>query len=55
MISQEVIDRILDRADIVDIVRETVDLKKAGTDYVACCPFHGEKTPSFHVSPSRQT
>lgn len=55
MISQEVIDRILDRADIVEIVRDTVDLKKAGTDYVACCPFHGEKTPSFHVSPSRQT
>lgn len=55
MISQEVIDRILDRADIVDMVRETVDLKKSGAGLMACCPFHKEKTPSFHVSTYRQT
>ncbi len=55
MIRQDVIDRVLDRADIVDIIGEAVSLKKAGANFVACCPFHQEKTPSFHVSPSRQT
>ena len=56
MISQQTIDAVLDRADIVTIVSEAVpDLKRKGSTYVCCCPFHQEKTPSFHVSPARQT
>lgn len=56
MIAQEIINSILDRADIVEVVaRSGVELRKAGRDFVACCPFHKEKTASFHVSPSRQT
>lgn len=56
MIQQEFIDRLLDRADIVDVVRRGgVELRKSGAGLVACCPFHNERTPSFHVSPSRQT
>lgn len=56
MISKETISAVLDRADIVEVVRESgVELRKAGREWVACCPFHGEKTPSFHVSPVRQT
>lgn len=43
------------KLDIVEIVRERIDLKKAGTVWKACCPFHQEKTPSFVVSSSRQT
>lgn len=55
MISQEVIDKVLDTADIVEVIGESLTLKKAGKGYVACCPFHKEKTPSFSVSPSLQT
>ena len=56
MISQQTIDAVLDRADIVTIVSEAVpDLKRKGSTFVCCCPFHQEKTPSFHVSPARQT
>ena len=53
MIPQETVNRILDAAQIVDVVRDFVTLKKAGADYKACCPFHNEKTPSFSVSPSK--
>ncbi len=53
-IPQNFIDDILARADIVEIIDARVPLKKAGRDFVACCPFHNEKTPSFSVSPAKQ-
>jgi len=48
------IQELLNRVDIVDVVDAAVPLKKAGANYVACCPFHGEKTASFTVSPTKQ-
>ena len=54
MIDQATIARIRDAIDIVQGIGDFVPLKRQGSDYVACCPFHQEKTPSFHVSPSRQ-
>jgi DNA primase len=53
MIPQETVNRILDAAQIVDVVGDFVTLKKRGANYTACCPFHNEKTPSFSVSPSK--
>ena len=53
MIDQATIDRILDAAQIVDVVSEFVTLKRAGVNYKGLCPFHNEKTPSFVVSPSK--
>lgn len=53
MIDQATIDKILDAAQIVDVVSEFVTLKKRGVNYVGLCPFHNEKTPSFSVSPSK--
>ncbi|MCC7259137.1 MAG: DNA primase [Gammaproteobacteria bacterium] len=52
-IPQHFIDELLQRADIVEIIGSRVPLKKAGREYKACCPFHGEKTPSFTVSPTK--
>ncbi|TFH11951.1 MAG: DNA primase [Nitrosomonadales bacterium] len=54
MIPQSFIQGLLNRVDIVDVIERQVPLKKAGTNYIACCPFHGEKTPSFTVSPTKQ-
>ncbi len=53
MIDHATIERILDTAQIVEVVGDFVSLKKRGTNYVACCPFHHEKTPSFSVSPGK--
>lgn len=55
MIPQETIDKILDRADILEVVEEYCTLKKRGTTYVTCCPFHNEKTPSFTIFPKTGT
>src|ERR1700736_3855418 len=54
MIPNEFIQTLLSRVDIVAVVDRYVPLKKAGTNFVACCPFHSEKTPSFTVSPTKQ-
>ena len=54
MIPSEFIDELLTKVDIVDIIDEQVPLKKGGANYMACCPFHKEKSPSFSVSPSKQ-
>jgi DNA primase len=54
MIPNDFIETLLSRVDIVDVIDRFVPLKKAGANYVACCPFHSEKTPSFSVSPTKQ-
>jgi DNA primase len=54
MIPQPFIHDLLNRVDIVDTIDRYIPLKKAGANFVACCPFHGEKTPSFTVSPTKQ-
>ncbi|GAA4458656.1 DNA primase [Nibrella saemangeumensis] len=53
-IPEETVDRIRQAADIVEVVGDFVSLKKRGSNYIACCPFHNEKTPSFNVNPTRQ-
>ena len=53
MIPHETVDRILDAAQIADVVGDFVTLKRRGANFTACCPFHNEKTPSFYVSPSK--
>lgn len=53
-IPQTFIDELLARVDIVDVIEQRIPLRKRGGNYVACCPFHNEKTPSFTVSQSKQ-
>lgn len=53
-ISDEIISNICDENDIIDYVSQYVSLKKSGRDYSGLCPFHNEKTPSFHVSQEKQ-
>ncbi|GAB3706301.1 DNA primase [Spirosoma flavus] len=53
-IPEETVERIRQAADILEVINDFVSLKKRGTNYIACCPFHNEKTPSFNVNPSRQ-
>ncbi|MBO5699659.1 MAG: DNA primase [Bacteroidaceae bacterium] len=54
MIDQQTIDKIRSAADILDVVKDFVSLKKAGANYKGLCPFHDERTPSFVVSPAKQ-
>ncbi len=53
-IKKEFIERLLERVDIVDVIGSRIKLKKSGTNYSACCPFHNEKTPSFGVNQRKQ-
>lgn len=53
MIPQETVNLILDTAKIEEVVGDFISLKRRGASYVACCPFHNEKTPSFYVTPSK--
>ncbi|MBT6392038.1 MAG: DNA primase [Nitrosomonadales bacterium] len=54
MIPESFIQEVLNRTDVVDVIDKRVQLKKSGANFVACCPFHQEKSPSFSVSPSKQ-
>lgn len=54
-ITEECVRRIKDSADIVELIGKYLPLKRAGSAWKGCCPFHAEKTPSFSVNPSRQT
>lgn len=54
MISQNTIQQIISRIDIIDVVGNFVKLKKRGVNYIGLCPFHNEKTPSFTVSPTKE-
>ena len=53
MIPKETVDLILDTARVEEVIGDFVTLKRRGSSYVACCPFHNEKTPSFHVTPAK--
>src|SRR5574344_1632961 len=54
MIKKESIENLKNYLDVVDVISQFLDLKKAGANFKACCPFHGEETPSFVVSPTKQ-
>ena len=53
MIPKETVDLILDTARVEEVIGDFVTLKRRGSSFVACCPFHNEKTPSFHVTPAK--
>lgn len=52
--SEDLVEEVRSRNDIVDVINSYISIKKKGNTYVACCPFHNEKTPSFHVSREKQ-
>ena len=52
--ANSLVDEVLGRVDIVDVISRYIPLKRAGSNFSACCPFHWEKTPSFMVSPTKQ-
>jgi len=54
MIAKSSIENLKNNLDVVDIISQFLQVKKAGANFKACCPFHGEKTPSFVISPSKQ-
>ena len=54
IIPKRVLDEIRDRNDIADVIGSYFNLKRSGSSFKALCPFHKEKTPSFHVNPQRQ-
>jgi twinkle protein len=54
MITDETIDRVKDAINIKDVVEDYIKLKRSGADWEACCPFHGDRTPSFKVSPAKK-
>lgn len=54
MISKNSIEQLKNQIDIVDIISNHIEIKKAGANFKACCPFHGESTPSFVISPGKQ-
>ncbi len=54
MITKESIDNLKNHLEIVDVISQSLELKKSGANFKACCPFHGEDTPSFVVSPTKQ-
>jgi len=54
MIKKESIENLKNHLDIVDVISQFIELKKSGANFKACCPFHGENTPSFVVSPTKQ-
>ena len=53
MIDEVTKQKIIDTAHIVDVVSDFVSLRRAGVDYIGLCPFHADRRPSFHVSPSK--
>ncbi len=54
MITKDSIENLKNQLDVVDVISQFIELRKAGANFKACCPFHGEETPSFVVSPSKQ-
>ena len=54
LIPESFIEELLNRTDIVELIEKRVELKRAGSEFQARCPFHEEKTPSFTVSPTKQ-
>ncbi|RXJ54622.1 DNA primase [Candidatus Marinarcus aquaticus] len=54
MITKDSIENLKNHLDVVDVISQFIEIKKSGANFKACCPFHGEKTPSFVISPAKQ-